>query len=404
VFGLTARSLVAQAQGRLDDALTHARTATELADRTGGAALHRHPRIWLGSALTSLDRFDEAEETFRRGRRESEQLGTAWAQPLWHYYYASLLAVRGRLDDAVAEADAGVATAEQATSHQLAVPLLGTLARLAVLRADLDQARACLARMHELMDTGITAPPEDVAWPEALFLHATGESAAAFAKLAGLCDALPDRPMLLCLDPGAAGTLTGLALTAGDRRRAGRVAAAAHALAQHNPGSAAAAGAAAHADGLLRGDPRRLREAIAAYRRTPRPLALAAVLEDATVLGADSEDPQTVQRWYDEALDLVTRCGVRDAQQRLTRRSGGRPAPTEPPAPACLPQLSPAERKVALLVADGLTNLEVAERLYLSRHTVDSHLRKIFVKLEIKRRVELAARVARECRGNPGST
>ena len=59
VFGLTARSLVAQAEGRITDALAHAHAATELADATGGAALHRHPRIWLANALTSLDRFEE---------------------------------------------------------------------------------------------------------------------------------------------------------------------------------------------------------------------------------------------------------------------------------------------------------------------------------------------------------
>jgi DNA-binding CsgD family transcriptional regulator len=65
------------------------------------------------------------------------------------------------------------------------------------------------------------------------------------------------------------------------------------------------------------------------------------------------------------------------------------------PAPF-LPQLSEAERRVALLVADGLTNIEVARRLFLSRHTVDSHLRKIFTKLTIKRRTELAKLVERE--------
>jgi DNA-binding CsgD family transcriptional regulator len=94
-------------------------------------------------------------------------------------------------------------------------------------------------------------------------------------------------------------------------------------------------------------------------------------------------------------------------QRQLENRLGGwrgSVVPSRAPASSCLPQLSPAERRVALLVAEGLTNIEVAEKLYLSRHTVDSHLRRIFVKLEINRRVELAARVARECGGNPGNT
>jgi DNA-binding CsgD family transcriptional regulator len=49
-----------------------------------------------------------------------------------------------------------------------------------------------------------------------------------------------------------------------------------------------------------------------------------------------------------------------------------------------------AELTVARLVADGLTNREVAERLFVSPHTVNSHLRHVFGKLGIKSRVELA--------------
>jgi DNA-binding CsgD family transcriptional regulator/transcriptional regulator of acetoin/glycerol metabolism len=52
--------------------------------------------------------------------------------------------------------------------------------------------------------------------------------------------------------------------------------------------------------------------------------------------------------------------------------------------------LTAPERCLAELVADGLTNKEAAARLFLSRHTVDSHLRHIFRKLEINSRVALA--------------
>jgi hypothetical protein len=40
-------------------------------------------------------------------------------------------------------------------------------------------------------------------------------------------------------------------------------------------------------------------------------------------------------------------------------------------------------------VAEGLTNRSVAERMYLSRHTVDFHLRQIFRKLDVSSRVGL---------------
>jgi DNA-binding CsgD family transcriptional regulator len=45
-------------------------------------------------------------------------------------------------------------------------------------------------------------------------------------------------------------------------------------------------------------------------------------------------------------------------------------------------------------VAEGLTNREIATRLFLSPHTVDAHLRHIFGKLDIGSRVELARMVA----------
>jgi DNA-binding CsgD family transcriptional regulator len=57
--------------------------------------------------------------------------------------------------------------------------------------------------------------------------------------------------------------------------------------------------------------------------------------------------------------------------------------------------LTRAERDVARLVARGLTNRQVAEQLFISPHTVDSHIRHIFGKLGINRRVELARLVAR---------
>jgi DNA-binding CsgD family transcriptional regulator len=52
--------------------------------------------------------------------------------------------------------------------------------------------------------------------------------------------------------------------------------------------------------------------------------------------------------------------------------------------------LTDAELSLVELVASGDTNREAAAKLYLSPHTVDSHLRHIFRKLDIRSRVELA--------------
>jgi ATP/maltotriose-dependent transcriptional regulator MalT len=55
--------------------------------------------------------------------------------------------------------------------------------------------------------------------------------------------------------------------------------------------------------------------------------------------------------------------------------------------------LSPQELQIARLAADGLSNREIGERLYLSPRTVGSHLYRIFPKLDITSRAQLAARL-----------
>jgi len=55
------------------------------------------------------------------------------------------------------------------------------------------------------------------------------------------------------------------------------------------------------------------------------------------------------------------------------------------------PSLSEAELPVVRLAAEGLTNAEVAARLFLSRYTVETHLKHVFAKLGVESRTELAA-------------
>jgi len=51
--------------------------------------------------------------------------------------------------------------------------------------------------------------------------------------------------------------------------------------------------------------------------------------------------------------------------------------------------MTKSELAVAQLAADGLTNREIAERLFVSPHTVNTHLRHVFAKLLVNSRVEL---------------
>jgi DNA-binding NarL/FixJ family response regulator len=54
------------------------------------------------------------------------------------------------------------------------------------------------------------------------------------------------------------------------------------------------------------------------------------------------------------------------------------------------PRLTPREREVAALVAQGCSNREIAERLVVGMRTVETHLEHIFTKLGVRSRSEVA--------------
>ena len=100
------------------------------------------------------------------------------------------------------------------------------------------------------------------------------------------------------------------------------------------------------------------------------------------------------------ALELYLALGASwDAQRvrgRLADLGVRRRIASTPPHGIGLASLTGAEVQVARLVSEGITNREIADRLFLSPHTVNSHLRHIFAKLAIKSRTELARIVAEQ--------
>ena len=82
------------------------------------------------------------------------------------------------------------------------------------------------------------------------------------------------------------------------------------------------------------------------------------------------------------------------AREELTR-AGARPAPSARPA---LGALTGQEVKIALLVAEGARNREIAGTLFLSVKTIEAHLHAIYRKLGIASRTQLAALVAAQRR------
>jgi DNA-binding CsgD family transcriptional regulator len=61
-----------------------------------------------------------------------------------------------------------------------------------------------------------------------------------------------------------------------------------------------------------------------------------------------------------------------------------------------LGRLSPRERQVAVLVRDGLTDRQIAEKLCITRRTAEWHVEQILAKLALASRAQIAAQIAQE--------
>jgi DNA-binding CsgD family transcriptional regulator len=167
-----------------------------------------------------------------------------------------------------------------------------------------------------------------------------------------------------------------------------------------NPFGVTVAGVAAHVRGLVDRDGSALDDAIRIFEKGARPLALAAAREDAGALAAEDGDPGGAIVLLGQALETFAAHGATSdaARVRAALRGLGvrrRLATAARPSHGWA-GLTDSEAQVARLVALGLTNREVAERLFVSAHTVSSHLRNAFAKLGINSRVELARLAARQ--------
>ena len=94
----------------------------------------------------------------------------------------------------------------------------------------------------------------------------------------------------------------------------------------------------------------------------------------------------TLERSLELFDELGAALWAEQAAAELARISGRGPASAE---------LTETERRVAELVAEGLSNKEVAARLFVSVRAVEANLSKVYAKLGIRSRTQLASRMAR---------
>ncbi|MBW3649341.1 MAG: AAA family ATPase [Actinobacteria bacterium] len=390
--------LVALAEARYDDALLHARASREIlySQFVPGMAF-LIPDIWEGVVLGYLDRLDEDAVALAVARERAERRGDTASLLLIHGARAGLDFFAGRPEDAASEVEAALALANETGGQAMTMLCHALAARFALGRGDLPVAEEHLAAGHQLLALGGHLFGADVlVWTQAAVLEAQGDPASALALLANLWDQTEGiRYLLQYRNFGP--DLVRLARAAGDLERASAVAAAMEEAAGRSS-SVSATAAALLAQGLARNDPRLLVDSVAHYRRSPRRMEFAVACEEAAAELSAAGDTEQAVKFLDEAAELYVEVGAArllarvDAMLRACGAPRRRAGPTR--ATHGWKSLSPKEREVVKLVADGLSNPEIGVRLFISRRTVETHVSHAFRKLGVSNRAQLAAAAA----------
>lgn len=299
--------------------------------------------------------------------------------------YGNVLLATGRWDEAERELATAARTAPAGCDYHLRA--VGSLARLRVDQGRLEEAEVLLA---PLPDVGTLLVVRSA------LHHARGAHAVAADLLArhadGPVDEGPGVVAALALwvevelarggiDPAcaAAGALEARAAVRADRRTAGH--------------AALAAGRVAAAEGDVAAAESALARAIDRFAGAGMPYEAARARLDLAILNAATR-PESAALDAAAAADVLERLGAAPAAgaaAALARRLGA-PART---GPRDLGVLTRREREVLVLLAAGLSNAEIAQRLVISPKTASHHVSNVLGKLGLRTRAAAAAHAAR---------
>jgi DNA-binding CsgD family transcriptional regulator len=386
------RAALAWSDGRVADALRLLWASVRYASRRDGVR-DCYPAIGLSVVFTALGEHDDAKASVLTAADEISFGGDAmWAAaPAIFSAHADMAA--GRLDDARSSAQAGLDLAVE-----LATPMLNPRAREVLVHSALHRGELADASEHleawraEPMIVRVpfgTAHPQ---WAAMRLREARGANLLGDRTSEAAFDLVSGDHSLLLENPAAAAWLARAARRAGDMSRVRAIVRSANRLAGLNPGHPSISAAADHAVGVADRDLSRLAAAVAAQRA---PWARGSAAEDAARVCIERGDRRAARTWLDRAASDYGHCGAARDSARIRSRlrdlgvRAGHWSRRQRPVSGWA-SLTETERAVASLVAEGLSNQQVADRMFLSRHTVDFHLRHIFRKLGVGSRVVLA--------------
>ena len=185
-----------------------------------------------------------------------------------------------------------------------------------------------------------------------------------------------------------------LASAAGDAGLRARVLQATEGLEHERPPVALFAAVAAYARGILERDVVALVAAADVLESSSRPMLYAAAAEDAGAelahIGRGDEALDQLNAAFDTYMRHEPLADARRVGRALRRLGVERRIVSQPRAKTGWDSLTDSELRVISLIAQGVTNRDVAAQLHLSLHTVKTHIRNAFAKLGINSRAELS--------------
>jgi DNA-binding CsgD family transcriptional regulator len=392
-WALHVLTIVTAVQGQTTDALTlfdRALTVTQ----ADPALTDLRLLLQINKAITlgGLDRYEEAFAAARQARHLADRVGTVVRLAQAHGALGQLLFDTGRWDDAMAEV--GVVH-DDLKEPGAACSDHGIAAVICFHRGEITAARGHL----EAAVPHATRIGNRVVGPLALARSLDFEQAGALPEaLAVLTAGFADNKEELDEIENLFADAVRLATTTGDLSTAKALADHAAALAAESDIPHRQANA-LYCRSLLDHDAPRLLAAAERYGDASRPLLSAKALEAAAGDFIDTDDRGQARAAFTRAVEIYASLGAAADVARLRTRfraHGIRRGPhaKHRQAQSGWDSLTPAETKIAALVEGGLSNPEIAARLFLSRRTVATHVSHILKKLDVHSRTDIAREAA----------
>jgi DNA-binding CsgD family transcriptional regulator len=351
-------------------------------------------QLWRSDALLALDRAQDALRAIDEVIAESFKRGFAWFLHVGEITRGQMLLQWGRLEDASAMLHGRFDPHGFPVVTVMDASGVVALGRLALHTGDGRHIRQTSEIAKQMLSESTPGVRRHAAWLLSLQAAADGDPQRAHQWLCATGES-ERRHVLrrLWMDMADEPKMVRIALAVGDSELAESAVADASRRAELSPGVPSLDAIAAHASGLLDGDTDKLSEAVSLFKRSPRALAYAAASEDLGLAHQRQGATDPAITALTEALVLFARAGATADAARLRSRLRAlgirrRVVAAEKPAKGWA-AMTKSELAAAQLAASGLTNREIAERLFISPHTVNTHLRQVFAKLDVNSRVDL---------------